>query len=577
MSHLYRVRFLLCASVLGLSVPANADSEQALNNVDSLFSGYFAWFGSMYDRTSGGAYFSTPSRERPQSYPPHIESTSKYSNVLGWSEVVDRVPASMRTAMIGFIKSRQVGDSGHAYYGFFLDSNFPTLDSAHNGATVNERRAARALGFSLGILDLFGATPDYPTPDPSQNTKSLAHLQSGQAFKDWIAARPWSGSAWTVGSDIAAQTTLVDALSEPLKSEILQAAFERLPHYQNSTTGFWGAANSNPYIPINGAHKIVLFYEHYNQPVPHADALLASTLSVVQNTAPVNLLFTYNSLRLVTNLQKSLSTPMTDPQMMDFVIKQAAYLATFHQPDGGFAGLLSGTVTGNEFHPTLTAPFSDTDVGGLALKARDTLHTLIHGSADPLPYAMDARLFGMTGANSEALVKYHFVDKSLAPEATAGIRASHLSAVGTVTNGGPDNDGFQNEVGPVGGYQVAHVGFNDPDSYYEFTVTPPADGLNLYFLALWMRSGATGTSTYETVLLKYSIDGGATFKESGRSSVPPIGIGFLERDIPLLTLPDLTAVKVPLIFRIHGLNFGESGRTFGIDGIELFGVKTPAK
>jgi hypothetical protein len=60
--------FLLFSSLTlsSFSFPAQAQSvDQALESVDALFEDYFLWFGSMFDRHSWGADYSTASRENP--------------------------------------------------------------------------------------------------------------------------------------------------------------------------------------------------------------------------------------------------------------------------------------------------------------------------------------------------------------------------------------------------------------------------------------------------------------------------------------------------------------------------------
>lgn len=261
-----------------------AQPDDALRQLDLLFTDYFRWFGSMYDRASGGTFYSLPSRESPHLYRPHIESSSKYCRVLEWSQIVPKTPEKQRNAMVSFIKSRQIGDPGHRFHGYFLDRNYSTLNPTNDGASVTERDAGRALGFATGLLELFETNPDYPLPGGGTGAPP-SHLASGKAFKTWLDTLDWDRS-WTPGNIILSQVSLINSLEPALRNEILAAAWEHLPTLQDPETGLWGNLssyeNSRPYIALNGGHKLAAFYKMFGMPIPHAAALQATALDTAQ-------------------------------------------------------------------------------------------------------------------------------------------------------------------------------------------------------------------------------------------------------------------------------------------------------
>ena len=530
----------LAAATLFAAAPARADPRASLERVDALFDGYFAWFGSMYDRHGGGAYYSPVSRANPHQYPPHIESTSKYVRVIEWSDLVGQTPGAVRSAIVdGYLKPRQIGDPGHAYAGFFLDPAYSNLDPADDGADVSDTAAARALQFSVDTLAVFGESPDHPLPEVSQG--GLSHLQSGAAFTAWLADRRWDRT-WTAGGDILAQAGNIKLLGPAKRREVLDAAWAYLENeQQDPATGQWGdldqGDNRRPYVLLNGAHKIASFYTEFGRPVPHAEALLDVALAEVQGHRPNNLLHVYNVSQLVKNLTTASGATIGDAELTDFVRREAEYLAQFRQDDGGFSGTLGGA-NASVFQPAIDGPVSNTDVGGLALRARDTLHDLVTGSHQPLKAASDPRLFGLSGANSRAIVSYDFAGRSRAPERAATVAASD---------------------------------FGDADSYRHFSVTPRQGNVSLYFLALTVSNGGAGVDG--RVLVKFAVGDDPTdadFVEAGSTTIPGGGESPVTRDVPLLTFDALQDLNRTVTFRIYGNAFADDGGTFQLDAVRLF-------
>ncbi len=445
------------------------------------------------------------------------------------------------------------------------------LDPSNNGATVTERHSGRALNFATGLLDLFGAKPSYPLPGSGAGGAPPPHLASGQAFKDWIDTLNWDRS-WTPGNTILGQTTLINGLQPAIREEILTAAWEHFPTYQDPATGLWGnlssSENTRPYIALNGGHKIAAFYKGFSRPIPHADALLATALREVSGNEVTNLLYTYNSSQLVFNLQDSLTTPMAEQARDGFIKKQAANLSLFRQADGGFAGTTAGTTPASQYCPAAPFAYSNTDVGGLALKTRDTLNKLANGKVVPLSWASDDRIFAMSGDLGKELAFFDFNGNSLIPRTDPLASASALSAGGT-----DSRVGFASENGSINSTQIAHSGFNDRDSYYEFTFAPNGRALQLFFLAISSRNGSG--SENETVVLKYSADGGESFLEAGRTTIPGSDSGLQERAFPLLIIDAMQDLSAPVVFRLYGWDFAKSGRSFRLDGIQVFGREKP--
>ena len=275
------------------------------------------------------------------------------------------------------------------------------------------------------------------------------------------------------------------------------------------------------------------------------------------------------------NLTQASGATISDEELAAFLSLQAQDVSTFKRDDGGFSTFTDRSAD-KIFHPGSDDPASNTDVSGLALRMRDRLHDLVNGSHEPLADADDPRIFGMSGANSEVLAGYAFAGKSLEAEVADAVTAGAFGSGGTDGTSGPDDDGFADGEGDGSGgdFSIAHNGFADGNSFYEFTVDAEGDAaMDLYFLAIDARHGSESADALETVVVRYASGADPSdgdFRVAGRTRIT--GGAYTAIDVPLLTLGDLQGVEGPVTFRIYGENFNSDGRTFRLDGVELFGV-----
>jgi hypothetical protein len=391
---------------LGLAVaPTSANAQDPLDELDAVFDDFYAWFGSMYDPETGGVFYSAAAQAQPDAFPPHIESTAKFVGMLNDSGQLDRLPAVMRDATVNYIRNKQLGPpaypASHPLHGFFMHPADPRLDPDNPHAERRDYAAARAMSMSAKLLEHLGSEPRYAMPGSGDNRAGLPHLASGEAFTQWLADRRWERS-WTAGGDLLTQANHIKRLPTDLQAEILDATWVFLATKQNPETGHWGnrdadgnyiGDNRRPYILLNGAHKIVGFFKHFDQPVPYADELMRVTLDEIATRRVGHICYVYNATILVRNLHEHYGLPLTSAQKEDFIRQCVVHLAAFRRDDGGFSTLHTGRKRANHFEPPTDGPVSNTDAAGLALKARDALHHLRNGYAPVIPSASDPRLF----------------------------------------------------------------------------------------------------------------------------------------------------------------------------------------
>ncbi len=367
-----------------------------MQQLDRQFDGLFGWFEGMIDPDTGGVFYSAATRDRPDEYPPHLESTAKYVHALEWAQRIDSLPPGVRDGLVRYFKSRQIGPDAPGgaarYAGFFMDGAYAGLDPREDDGPRRDYAAARATSMALRSLGYLGAEPEHAPPDPSSNGDALPHLRSGAAFTKWLEQRKWE-RAWTAGGDLLTQADNIERIGNAaLRDELLRAAWDYLPTKQDAASGYWGARNGDgswagvngqDYMLLNGAHKIVSFYEAFGEPVPHAGALVDSVLAEVRGGKVVHICYVYNSAQLMRNLLRQDGVSLSPQQRHAFVEREVENLSMFLQPDGGFSTLL-GRHGGNRFEPAVDGPVSNTDASGLALKARIALYEVVTGEAPPM-------------------------------------------------------------------------------------------------------------------------------------------------------------------------------------------------
>ena len=391
-----RTVFPLLALTVVFVCPVTSLAQDQMQRLDRQFDGLFGWFEGMIDPETGGVFYSSATRDRPQDYPPHLESTAKYVHALEWAQRMDTLSPGVRDGLVRYFKSRQVSPNapgGRARYaGFFMDEAYPGLDPREDDGPRRDYAAARATSMALRSLEYLGAEPEHTPPDPSSNAEALPHLRSGEAFTRWLDGLKWE-RAWTAGGDILTQADHIERIEdEALREELLRAVWGYLPTKQDAATGYWGArhddgswagVNDEDYMLLNGAHKIVAFYEAFDEPVPHAGALVDSVLAEVRDGKVVHICYPYNSAQLMRNLLRQNGVSLSPQERDAFVEREIENLAMFLQPDGGFSTLL-GRHGGNRFEPAVDGPTSNTDASGLALKGRNALYDIVAGEAPPL-------------------------------------------------------------------------------------------------------------------------------------------------------------------------------------------------
>lgn len=214
-----------------------------LEQINKLYDGVYPLLVKLYDAKAGGFYASSATRESGK-FAPDIEDTAFVLTFLKDDGLVETMPPDVKTKMIEFFQSRQDSKTG-----FFLEPMFPQ-------ARGNQRATARALRFALVGLDILGAKPLHPLPGARENAAELDYLQSPEAFRAWLEARPWD-SSWKALDELYQQTGLIKSLPDEKQKALLPIAEEVLRDKQDPQSGM---AGEGPLIVrISGAAKLDWF------------------------------------------------------------------------------------------------------------------------------------------------------------------------------------------------------------------------------------------------------------------------------------------------------------------------------
>ena len=291
------------------------------------------FFAGLYDRESGGFYYSNSARDNPQFYP-DIESTSQAVTVLssfGMFSLKDKssYPSCFGSALADFYLARQDEESG-----FFYDSQF--------GKDVSESKKGRNTSQALTRLEYMGIEPRVPSPY-SRDTGSLAPVlgeqyASIQSFREWLDSMEWD-------SDDGHKQYYYGNMLSASKGSIIAAGFldytrDYLKARQNRKTGLWGKKKDSQ--AMNAAMKISTLYDSV-YPYPCVEKMLISVLDIVKSEEPYSVATLWNPLVLMREIiRTSGEIPENISWIMNEKLRELLSISVdrvqrFKKDDGGYS------------------------------------------------------------------------------------------------------------------------------------------------------------------------------------------------------------------------------------------------
>ena len=279
----------------------------ALGEMYSLFGEDIVdWLASLYDKESGGFYYSESARDS-EGYGPDVESTYQAVQYLycldmvadiserrDSGELYDILPKEYCDRMKYWIKSLQDKDNGYIYHPQWQRSEVDRLVA----------RRGRDLAFGMTLLRRLAARPTYATPlgdegdgilpsgervtvkatarkAESAGREIAEHLIDLESFKKYLAALPIDTSPYSVGNLMESQIGQIVARDTELSAEgagysLCDTLKEFFDSHQNPVTGLWTHCDTVTHEGTNGLLKIGSTYDRMGKPIPNPIRALRS-------------------------------------------------------------------------------------------------------------------------------------------------------------------------------------------------------------------------------------------------------------------------------------------------------------
>ena len=232
---------------------------------------FYIWLAGLYDPVIGGFYFSESARDA-KGFGPDIESTMQalsFTERMGLTygkPMKDAYSENVKNALVRFTQGLQDPENGYFYHPQW-------------GRLINVPRRGRDLGWSVSLLESFGAKPLYPTPmdklKSGEGTETLPeHLKSLENFKEYLSQFNLSERSYWIGNMLQSQAIQIKAAGD----EIIDYLCGWLEENQRADNGLWQEVIN--YDSVNGLMKLALLYTALDRPIPNPEKGLESAIQV---------------------------------------------------------------------------------------------------------------------------------------------------------------------------------------------------------------------------------------------------------------------------------------------------------
>ena len=284
---------------------------------------WLEWATGLYDPEYGGFYYSASAHDYAGFYP-DIESTSQVLSLLNefglcdwydgyWAEAL---PLEFRTALGAFVQNMQSESDGYFYHPQW-------------GEKIGVAARGRHLDAAIGILDVAGVTPRYPTPlerangtasilsevisafmDTDEHKSSVVftastfpdYMHSESAIVDYLDAQWYAHydvngmpNSYDFSGLLSSQRTQIKAAG------LIDVVCDWFDAHQDTATGCWEPITDeypdSGYRAISGLIKIATLYGEAGRAFNHADKMVDTAIEIIlDDRAPAHVCYIYNPI-----------------------------------------------------------------------------------------------------------------------------------------------------------------------------------------------------------------------------------------------------------------------------------------
>ena len=308
----------------------------AAHHLYTLYTGStLEWIGSLWDKSTGGFYFSHSARDT-EGYYPDIESTGQALGVLqdlGLTPDPWTFPEPFRTLTVGFLRELQDED------GFFYHPQW--------GKNINTSRRARDLASATLFIEGLGSKLKYisaiermKAADKEDDEAVPSHLRSRESFIRYLDSLEINKNSYSAGQTIAMQSPQIAAVG------LADTCIDYLNSRQLEN-GIWESELN--YATANGMLKICHAYNALGADLPRLDRIVEATLSTVfREERPKAIVDVFNPLMQIHYLRNIVKNTGRQERVgiLNKIIEENAVrvlnvtgekLSIFRMSDGSFA------------------------------------------------------------------------------------------------------------------------------------------------------------------------------------------------------------------------------------------------
>ncbi len=356
---------------------ASVLTKDGLNQMRALYDLYgddvVLWMAGLWDGSTGAFYYSN-SALAYEGFAPDLESTRQALAIIKNTGYVDAynftnnsnvalrnaLPDDIEAKIVNWVQSLLSPDDGYFYH--------PQWNQ------VGDARRGRDLDWGIEVLDMLGVKPLYPTAldrlSGSTATSAVAkavaaqglpdHLQSEEAFLEYLNSFDVKANSHTSGHTIASQTSQIKAAG---LIDVACDFFDRIQeeiHQQQiaegkPVNGLWQMETN--VTSVTGLYKIGALYNAADREIKYADILVESCIECIlsyglDDEALSDIIFIFNPWAAMNMAFGSMKrdaeneSPKYDinesyakvrENAADMIKIVANNLAAFKRDDGGFS------------------------------------------------------------------------------------------------------------------------------------------------------------------------------------------------------------------------------------------------